>query len=250
MAVNLAYPPSSDPVAIGNKILTSANPIQVTIWCATARPLREIFTNDRGEVTAGRNSRTCFIRGLKFKDTYVTDDGEGWRHRQIIFTAKGELPLGEENEGDRTISSVTSSDGRETFYRGMADLPLESRTPLFALLFKGNGNPSAGVLDWTDLIQAPVDTTRFKVLSDRQVNIRSGNDSGTMKTRSTWVPINKNLVYGDEEVGNQMFSTYKSTTGKPGIGDVYVLDMFTCINTAAGSTMLFNPTTTLYWHEK
>ncbi|QCS37579.1 capsid protein [Tortoise genomovirus 17] len=250
MAVNLAYPASADPAAIGNKILTSANPLQATIWCATARPLREIFTNDRGEVTAGRNARTCFIRGLKFNDTYVTDDGEGWRHRQIIFTNKGDLPLGEENEGDRTISSVTSSDGRETFYRGMADLPLESRTPLFALLFKGNGNPSAGVLDWTDLINAPVDRTRFKVLSDRHVNIRSGNDSGTVLSRKTWVPINKNLVYGDEEVGNQMFSTYKSTTGKPGIGDVYVLDIFTCINVAAGSTMLFNPTTTLYWHEK
>ena len=77
--------------------------------------MREIFENDRGEVTAGRNSPVCYIRGLKEKTSYATDDGQSWRHRQIVFTNKGDLPLGEEFEGDRTISSVTDSAGRETF---------------------------------------------------------------------------------------------------------------------------------------
>lgn len=250
MAPNIAYPASTTEGAVGPAIINSGSIVYSSIWCATARPLREIFVNDRGDVTAGRSSRTCFIRGIKENVSYVTDDGEAWRHRQIIFTAKGELPLGEEFEGDRTISSVTTSDGRETFFRGLAPLPLESRTPLVALLFKGNGNSTAGVQDWTDLLMAPVDKTRFSVLRDNITDIRSGNDSGTIKTRKRWTPINKNLVYGDEEIGNQMFSSYKSTTGKPGIGDVYIFDMFAALRNSEGSTLLYSPTTTLYWHEK
>ncbi|QCS37585.1 capsid protein [Tortoise genomovirus 20] len=250
MAPNKSYPTSTVPGAVGPAVIQSGPGVYSSIWCATARPLREIFVNDRGEVTAGRNSRTCFIRGLKEGVSYVTNDGEPWRHRQIIFTAKGDLPLGEEFEGDRTISAFTTSDGRETFFRGLANLPDESRTPLVALLFKGNGNTGAGIQDWTDLLMAPVDKTRFKVLNDIIVDIRSGNDTGTIKTQKRWTPVNKNLVYGDEEIGNQMFSSYKSTTGKPGIGDIYVFDMFASLTNVAGSELLYSPTTTLYWHEK
>lgn len=250
MAGNISYPADTAAGSVGPAVIPSGSDHYSSLWCATARPLREIFPNDRGDVTAGRSSRICFIRGIKENVSYVTSDSEAWRHRQIIFTAKGDLPLGEEFEGDRTISSVTGSDGRETFFRGLASLPNASRTPLYALLFKGNGNSGAGVQDWTDLLMAPVDKTRFSVLSDSIIDIRSGNDTATIKTRKRWTPINKNLVYGDEEIGNQMFSSYKSTIGKPGIGDVYVFDIFASITTASGSQLLYSPTTTLYWHEK
>lgn len=250
MAPNISYPASTAEGSVGPAVIPSGPEAYFSLWCATARPLREIFVNDRGDVTAGRSSRTCFIRGLKENVSYVTSDSEAWRHRQIIFTAKGDLPLGEQFEGDRTISSVTTSDGRETFFRGLSSLPLANRTPFIALLFKGNGNSDAGVQDWTDMLMAPVDKTRFRVLYDNITDIRSGNDTSTIKTRKRWHPINKNLVYGDEEIGNQMFSSYKSTIGKPGIGDVYVFDIFASITNAAGSQLLYSPTTTLYWHEK
>ena len=96
----------------------------------------------------------------------------------------------------------------------------------------------------------PVDRTRFKVISDTVITIRSGNDSGVFRTRNKWYPVNKNLNYGDEEIGNQMFSSYKSTTGKPGIGDIYVYDIITSLTTATDSTLLWAPSTTLYWHER
>ena len=85
----------------------------------------------------------------------------------------------------------------------------------------------------------PVDRTRFKVISDTVITIRSGNDSGVFRTRNKWYPVNKNLNYGDEEIGNQMFSSYKSTTGKPGIGDIYVYDIITSLTTATDSTLLW-----------
>ena len=115
MAPNRGYPASPDASATSPVPITSGADYYASLWCATARPLREIFENDRGEVTAGRNSPVCYIRGLKEKTSYATDDGQSWRHRQIVFTNKGDLPLGEEFEGDRTISSVTDSAGRETF---------------------------------------------------------------------------------------------------------------------------------------
>jgi len=192
----------------------------------------------------------CYIRGVKEKTSYLTDTGESWRHRQIVFTNKGDLPLGEEFEGDRTISSVTDSAGRETFYRGVAPLPDTSRVPFNALLFKGNGVTSTGVRDWVDLMTAPLDKTRFKIISDSVFHIHSGNDTGVTRTRSKWYPVNKNLNYGDEEFGNQMFSSYKSTTGRPGIGDVYVYDIISSATTATSSTLLWAPQATLYWHEK
>ena len=51
-----------------------------------------------------------------------------------------------------------------------------------ALLFKGNGITSEGVRDWVDLMTVPVDRTRFKVISDTVITIRSGNDSGVFRT--------------------------------------------------------------------
>ena len=69
----------------------------------------------------------------------------------------------------------------------------------------------------------PVDRTRFKVISDTVITIRSGNDSGVFRTRNKWYPVNKNLNYGDEEIGNQMFSSYKSTTVNQ------VLEIFMCM---------------------
>lgn len=250
MAPNRGYPASSDPAAVSAVIVPSGPGYYASIWCATARPLREIFENDRGEVVAGRNASECFIRGISEKTSYLSDSGTAWRHRQIVFTNKGDLPLGEEFEGDRTISSVTDSAGRETFYRGVAELPETSRVPLNALLFRGNSVTSEGVRDWVDLITAPLDTSRFKILSNTVYHIHSGNEQGINRTRKKWYPVNHNLRYGDEEFGNQMFSSYKSTTGRPGIGDIYVYDIISSATITTGSTLAWAPSTTLYWHEK
>lgn len=222
----------------------------MTLWCPSARELREIFENDRSTVPSGREETTCYLVGLKEKISILTNSSQPWRWRRIVFTHKGPLPLGEQFEGSRVYSTTTDVTGRDTYFRTLAPLPVTAKQPLVDYLFKGQGTGGLGIQDWVDIITAPMDTTRIKTMHDRVTRIQSGNDSGVMRTYSRWHPVRKNIVYGDEEIGNQMLSSFFSTNSRPGIGDIYVLDIFTCLSTAASDQLSFTPTATWYWHEK
>ena len=249
MAPNRGYPAST--AAMG---LLPVQPGVNTwiLWCPTGRDMREIYPNDKVGVPSGRNSTTCFIRGVKEKWTVLAPDGTPWRWRRIAFTAKGQLPLGEEFEGDRSVSVITDSDGRQTYYRNMAPLPVGSIQPLADILFKGTQDVtgSLGYQDWNDVITAPVDTTRFKILDDRVRHLTAGNDAGMARNVSHWTGVNKNLVYGDEEAGGQIITSSKSTIGRPGIGDVYFLDIFAPLAASGGEAIGVGCTATVYWHER
>lgn len=114
------------------------------------------------------------------------------------------------------------------------------------LLFKGAYNT-----DWNDIILAPVDTTRVDLKYDKTWTICSGNTSGAIKERKLWHPMNKNLVYNDDENGEGEDTSYFSVGDKRGMGDYYVLDVFQA-GTGASASDLLNvfSNSTLYWHEK
>ena len=65
MAPNRGYPASPDASATSPVPITSGADYYASLWCATARPLREIFENDRGEVTAGRSSQFVIFEVLR-----------------------------------------------------------------------------------------------------------------------------------------------------------------------------------------
>ena len=65
-----------------------------------------------------------------------------------------------------------------------------------------------------------------------------------------WLPINKTLVYSDEEAGNDINQGQLSTLGRQGLGDVFVLDLFDCSTANNASSLVFEPEATLYWHER
>lgn len=248
MAPNVNYPPATD----GIRALTiQASPTATfIIWSPTQRQLREIFPTDKGSVPSGREETSCYIVGLKEKLSIATSSGVPWKWRRIVFTHKGELPLGEQFEGPRTYSTITDAIGRDTYYRTMSPLPTNSVVPLVEYIFRGDGNTTLGLADWTDVMTAPMDTTRIKVMNDGVTHIRSGNQSGVLKTYNRWHPVRKNLVYGDEEIGNQVLSSAYSTQGRPGIGDIYVLDIFTSLSDSTSDTLSITTTATQYWHER
>lgn len=63
--------------------------------------------------------------------------------------------------------------------------------------------------------------------------------------------MNKNLTYDDDENGGDLQSNFLSTLGKRGMGDYWVIDIFGAAPGAtAGSTLVFAPEASLYWHEK
>jgi len=95
-----------------------------------------------------------------------------------------------------------------------------------------------------------VDTTRVDLKFDRKRMIRSGNAQAVKRTLKHWHPMNKNLVYDDEEVGNSEGTFANSVRDKRGMGDYYVLDMFKSVGPTTTGILSFSAESCLYWHEK
>lgn len=250
MAPNINYPPEASEAAIRPLTIQASSQATMVLWSPSARDIREVFPNDKPSIPSGREDSTAYAVGLQEKISILTNSGNAWKWRRIVFTHKGPLPLGESFEGPRYYSTTTDAVGRETYFRTLAPLPPTSKEPLTEYLFKGQGEGGLGIQDWVDIMTAPMDTTRIKVMHDHVTHIQSGNDSGVMRTYKRWHPVRKNIVYGDEEIGNQMLSSYMSTQGRPGIGDIYVFDIITSLSNSTSDALSFTPTASWYWHEK
>lgn len=211
------------------------------LWCATAR------TNENGNTTgtkfdeATRTATTCFMRGLQERVEIQTSSSIPWQWRRILFTAKGvqnALTTG----GNFWLANLTSNGYRRTVNEVFG----VNQTSLNGSLFSG-----AEGSDWDDPMVAKVDARRVTVLYDKIRTIASGNASGVIRRYKFWHAFNKNLVYSDDEVGGQEAASQYSTLGKPGMGDVYVVDIIKPLGgSVSGDQMLFRPNSTLYWHEK
>lgn len=218
----------------------------VMLWCATARDL----TNNTGvlnprSIESARTSTTPYMVGLRESIEIQTNDGVPWQWRRICFTYKGTLP------GASSTSLFASywedSDG----FKRISTTPAGDRNggalyDLFFLIFAGQ-NAS----DWTDPMIAKLDRTRISVMYDYTRTIAAGNESGMIRRYNLWHKMGKTLAYDDDESGASMTTNYKSVDSKVGMGDYYVLDFFRSRQAAPTSTrMVFNPSSTLYWHEK
>lgn len=206
------------------------------VWCATARD--RVNAGDPN-ATSLRNSDTCYMRGLKEKILITTASGIAWRWRRICFTVKNIIP------------PVGTPDSLEVSPNGWVRLLANQwATPygigMQSLVFRG-----AAGLDWTDVFTAKTDNSRATIRYDKTRMITSGNASGTMKSYNMWHAMNKNLVYDNDESGDTETTSTKSTGGKAGMGDYYVMDFFAASSGAvAGDGLSFGPEATLYWHEK
>ncbi len=124
--------------------------------------------------------------------------------------------------------------------------PSNIMNSLVDLLFKGRQG-----IDWTNFFNAKTDNSRLTIKYDHTTAIRSGNANGIMRQYNRWHPMNKTLVYDDDENGTRQSEGFLSTQGRAGMGDYYVIDI---IAAGSGSTisdvLTFNPSATLYWHER
>nr|DAD57370.1 MAG TPA: capsid protein [Genomoviridae sp.] len=126
---------------------------------------------------------------------------------------------------------------------------------LYAVLFEGTSIQFTDQnfrADWLNVIDAKTDASRVTIKYDKTVTIRSGNDEGTQRQYTRYHPMKKNLIYENQESGGDVVFSNYSTSGKPGMGDYYVVDFFQCrygADADAGS-LIFDPRSTLYWHER
>lgn len=214
------------------------------IWCASARPLA--LPTDNQVSRAMRTAHTCYIRGLREQWNYRTNDGATWVHRRIIFASKGLAPT-------LTVLPATPPLYFEGSTLGMTRMLGNSRgqageNTLFPILFAGRTQ-----VDWNGALHAKVDTSRITLLYDKIFTLQSGNETAQYRNRRFWHPVNKNIVYNNDEDGDKEtedVTTLFSHAGKSGLGDIIVVDIIDCAAASSTHTLTINPQATLYWHER
>lgn len=204
-----------------------------------------------------RTNCTCYIRGFAENIHWETNDGSAWKWRRIVFQMKGTYYL--LNPGAALSGSVDAQPyayaevaglGFTRLWRNMAP-QVQNRAFVEALVFKG----SVGY-DYTDVFTATIDTDRVTLMYDKTRVVQSGNNLGVIRKFKLWHPMNRNIRYSDDELGNSMsggiaFSSVYASPKNYGSGDLLVLDIIRSNDSATTSSQLnMQSTSTLYWHEK
>lgn len=220
----------------------------ITLFCPTAMDLN---SNGAHNVTleSRRTATTCYMRGFSEHLRIQTSSGLPWFWRRICFTLKNSFVSSSAPDTPTNTYRpyVETTNGLERLWLNQTiNAQPATISDQQSVIFKG----VAGV-DWNDLIVAPIDTRRITLKSDVTRTIKSGNAVGTVKEFKLWHPMNKNIIYGDDEDGVTEDSLYFSTTSKQGMGDYFIYDIF-LPGLGSSNTDVINVSanSTLYWHEK
>lgn len=226
----------------GSAILQGNN-TYVIPWAATARPA---VTTDLGHGTlveeAVRTATTCYMRGLKENIQILSDTGAPWKWRRICVRLRGDFLYSKETSTTQ-LSLLHATRGMVRMATNWGNQP-QAVDDMFRILFRGTRNA-----DWRDPLIAPTDNRRWDVAYDKTTLITCGNESGVYRTYKRWHPMNKNLVFDDDQDGGNQDLRRWSVEGKQGMGDYYVIDMFAG-NGGADDQLSVEYNSTLYWHEK
>lgn len=217
------------------------------LWCATARDANTTSGGTRGTKLdqATRSSTTPYMVGLSEKIEIQCSNGMPWQWRRICFTVKGQVGIPANTTS--FANAVQTSNGWVRVMNQLGGAPGGGAMyDIMFRLFKGQVNS-----DWVDPMTAQVDTGRVTLKYDKTVTLSSGNDEGFIRKYKRYHPMNKTLVYDDDELGGGTFQGNYSTTAKAGMGDYYVVDMFRArTGSDATDQLSVRPESTLYWHEK
>lgn len=205
-------------------------------WPATAR---SSFTQSPIPSQATRESKSCYMVGLKQHTHITTGSDNPWEWRQIVFSTKG---LG----GLPVVGSYVAHTVENGYMRGQRQAAAGLQQIVNGALFRG----TEGV-DWIDHMIAPLDRTRMTILSDRTRTLHSGNGRPVIRKFTDYFTFNKNLLYDDQEDGQGKVDSRWSVTSKVGMGDVFVIDFFRSVSTAGPTDLLtWASNATLFWHER
>lgn len=223
-------------------ILMRGNTLSILVWSPSARARNAIPDSN---ANWNRSDDTVFFRGLKENinirnaGNSVAAQAASWQWRRIVFSCKGLYQsLG------TSVDSLFTSNG---YVRLLADQQGTTfGDVLTSSLFVGVYNK-----DWIDAMTARIDRSKISVLYDRTRQLIPQSSASRIWNVKMWHGVNKNINYQNEENGGagETAST-RSVLSKPGIGDIYVIDMFQCSTADPADTLYFAPEATVYWHEK
>lgn len=219
-------------------ITATGTPIGV-LFCPSARDLEQT-NNDMDD----RNQQLVFARGYKETCDMRVLGSVPFRWRRIVFSCKG-LPALFQSSDPTFNSNYFQFESASGIVRQTTPLPSGGYGLTNAYLFKGQVN-----LDWHNPLQAKVDTQRVNLHYDKTVGMNPGNQTGSFHTYHHWFPINRNIMYSDDEAGVGGETSRFSSLAKPGIGDVFVYDLFESTRLSETDTLQVRFQGTWYWHEK
>jgi len=209
-------------------------------YIATAMD-RNVGTTTPG-IPGYREDTTIFARGYRERLSLIASTPAQWSLRRICFKLKGTAivnsttstsPLWLETSPFGFVRSATNAIG--TALGGA----------ILTEIFKGEIN-----IDWNNYFTAPIDTNRVSIAYDKQFHFRSSNDTPHAHHFKLWHPMNKNLMYRDDENGDGTTTSVLSTSGNAGMGDYYIVDFWSCSSPTTDNTLAVNYEGTFFWHEK
>lgn len=223
-----------------------ANNLYIFPWIATARDLTKGGDTQFGfpAEDATRTSNSVYMKGLRENISFTTQDGTPWRWRRVCFTMKGPVIAQLSTNGYLLYNELNY--GYARVMNSVRGTPID--TAFADLMFKGQPQQ-----DWISVMEAPLDTNRISVKYDKTRTFNGGNQTGMARSMKMWHPMEKRLVYNDDEAGAGETTSVLSTFSKQGMGDYYIVDFIEGTGTDAGPTTpqaYWRVNSTLYWHEK
>lgn len=194
---------------------------------------------------AERSKTRTYVRGFNERINFRTDSGETWRWRRIVFSTTG---LGSSLSDSRVTNFYDGTNGHARSLLNLRSGSFSSDLDLvYGTIFEGTRS-----VDWANPLTAKVDRSKVKIWADQIFAIQSNNSRGTDRNFKFWYPINKTLVYDEDEEGanNKFYSRWSDgRMGNGRVGDIFIFDILSSNENASGDTAIFTPHCTYYWHE-
>lgn len=207
-------------------------------YCCVFFPASRVCDSTSEYPESSRQRQTIYARGYKETADFLHIGNSAWRWRRICFTSKGLQGL---------WPGAVQDDPSRGMSRVIAPQTAANSQVMYSLLFKGTNG-----VDWLDPMTAKVDTQRVTLKYDRIRVLNQKTTPGSFAHQyKFWFPMNKNLVFNDDEdgeIGNNQ--SYYSTLSKAGMGDYIIVDLFESTTTVTTDSITFSPQGTFYWHEK
>lgn len=214
------------------------------MWCPTWRQRRTASTDEHV-----RANQEVFMRGIK--DRIMVSATFSLIHRRVCFWSHRRI----DDARPFVFDNPDVIDAPSYQRRNLVALYPNLDEEIFEYLFKGTvGFDYSENSRW----DTPLDNKRVKVVYDKQYTITpnyaapDGAQFGKTLTRKLWHPINRKVLYDDDEEGADVNGSGWSAQTPESLGNYYVLDIFSTGQYIEGSTDqvgTYMPESTTYWHE-
>lgn len=246
--------PNADPISpitSGQGPIILANGIKDGISLFAFNPTYRWLKPNNASYVSQRTSSRLWLKGISETLSFIPNDGSTWIWRRYILQAKNTYSADSTQNGligAESLSGATTTRKWRNYAVASTDTGINAAYDLM----QEQNYMGVKTTDWSNQMNAKLDSTKFDVLYDKTTHLRSGNQAGAPRRLRRYHPLNCSIVYDDEENGLSISPSPTSVQSKLGKGNIFIFDLFTCPApiSATTSQLAMGSNCTLYWHEK